>query len=323
MGWEETALDLAPQVSVFLFTFVILWVYIHVNHTNGALQYAVRNQRICDNHSFENETVRYAAWVASLQKYKVMKIVLLVMGILCIVACIVSFGFSVFSIIKESEVLSQNVTRIILVSIIMILVTAILLVVYSVYSWRKHLGFMASSMDSYRADVKAIMNAFAEIPKTGDRGKWMRYREILSKRIAKRLNMSSLYEAEDKLDSMIGDIVANKDQPMKEPPEILDYIEFDKSRDYNFILQYVIAPYVKDENTIKETTKSLENLSILDKYNPLDASENRFQRIKTLLIVATFVAAYAWLRLLAHYKLLSIAILTIIIMITTGLYMSY
>jgi hypothetical protein len=202
------------------------------------------------------------------------------------------------------------------------MIIAILIVVYSIYGG-KRLGFMASYMDGYRADVKMIMDAFARIPRINERDRgWLQYREILSKRIAKRLNMSSLYEAEDKVDAMIANIVANKDKPMTEPYEILNYIEFDKSRDYDMLLKNIINPYVEPAKLV-DTTNALKNLSILDKYNPMDVAENRFKRIKALLIVASFVAAYAWLRLLIHYKLLAIAILAIIILITTGMYMSY
>lgn len=318
MKWE----DVAPQASLFLFTFIILWVYVHISKVQGILDQAIRNQRICGNQAFESETVRYAAWNASQHRYNTFKIVLLVIGIISMVVYVATIFITLLK--KTPEIRTSDlVTQLVFMVAMLSITIAILAVVYSIFGWKRR-AFMINDVDNYRKDIKHIIDALADIPtptETGDRGTWLRYRDMLVRRIAKRDNMSSPLEAEDMLEDLL--VKTDKQAALSalgSPPEIINVMEFDRQRDYTMLLALINKHSAADK--VNDRISALNRLSNIDKHNPMIKYAKRFKRIHSVLIVATFLAAYAWLRTMMSHKVYGIAISIFVVVFVTAMYMS-
>lgn len=318
MKWEDDA----PQASLFLFTFIILWVYVHISKVQGILDQAIRNQRICGNQAFESETVRYAAWNASQHRYNTFKIVLLVIGIISMVVYVATIFITLLEKTPDSSTF-DIVTQIGVMLAMLSITIAILAIVYKIFGWKRR-AFMINDVDDYRKDIKHIIDVLADIPtatETGDRGTWLRYREILARRIAKRDNMSSPLEAEDMLEDLL--VKTDKQAALSalgSPPEIINMMEFDRQRDYTVLLALINKHSATDK--VKERISALNRLSNIDKHNPMIKYAKRFKRIHSVLIVATFLAAYAWLRTVMSHKVSGIAIGVFVVVFVTAVYMS-
>lgn len=316
MNWKE----LSPLVALLLYTFIIIWVYVNISLSEKRLQFAARNQRICGNQAFESETVRWAVWNMSNSSFGTFKIVLLVIGLLAMIACILAIAAAAVNI--DPKALDKHkISQILIYAIVFVLIIAMMSVVYDIYGWKKN-SFLAASLKGYKQDMKAMVDVFTTMKSTidlgGDKGKWLSYREVLAKRIAKQHNLNSHLEAEDMLDVQLEEASRLSQRSLSEPPEILACVQFDQQRDFTDIAG-IIQKYTNDLSAAKS---ALENLKFTDKYNPYFVYERRFKRIQDVIMVATFVAAFAWLRVLASNKVVGIIGIMFFIVFMTGLYMS-
>lgn len=294
VDYVEKIKSIAYVTTWVLPVIVVAYSYKSTSDFQAQLQEAERKQRICGSKAFEKETVRYIAYQRAHAKANKLALTILVLGIIAAIFCLVYMVIDITSFKtswKEFSALVKNewiaFTLALVASLRFVGMTISLAYYVSLNYSERHnknipaVKYYGQAIQSIRNLLTAIHNniqtGIAENPnknKNYKLGEWERYKLILAKRVALDQNLTSMEEAQDKVDKML----------YMDQMGLIGYIEFNLERDYP-ILKTLITVVLEDAKQAEATTFALDKLASPISFDPLPAFQKRFRSIYTILLM--------------------------------------
>lgn len=334
---------LVPHHNVFAFallldvTILILMIYVMTSKKQRVLQTAERTQRVCGDNAFEGETLRYTVLQESEKTAKISRDTVIasvminvaltfVLMVSAMIAAQPTAGISMIeAVLLNKYVILGAVFFFVNVSLLVIVISSF----DRVYKVTGVKDKRLAVISDYKDHIETVMKMFKKLREAQREandnntdtlivtriGEWETYRNILGKRLAQSLELSSLQQAKDMVDEFIEELQNRKPHEAR----ILKYIEFGEERDHK-ILMKLVPKIITNKNEQDDINNALNQLKYMNAFNPAPQVNKEFSSIYLFLAITTIIVAYPWYVLARKIGLAPLISIVALILILTALY---
>lgn len=263
-------------VSLIFFAITLVTVYSHTSSFMGNLEKAKRDVRICGSHAFERENVRFIALSSVDTNRQLYHGILITFAVITIALAVAD------RVMYKHKYLSWTDNAIPLAIILL----TIPLVITGYYHFTKKNLFI-SKVKQYQSTLKTVEKIFAH--KTDNTTAWVRYHEVLLKRVSRDQNLYSVKDAEDYIKNLIDD---------QNYRELVGFVEFATDRDYSMLKD--LAATIPRKETRADIENAIEKLSITSQYDPIKSYQTYFTPVYVFVCLGAFLCGYLFHRMLIH-----------------------